>query len=364
MKFEAILEGETALGLAAHNIGGPEAALGADYLRRLGAKTGAPLVSANVRDSSGGFVAPALRVVKTGKGRIAITGVVSPALGGEAVRVTDPREAILEALKATQQSYDWLVVLAYLPEDELAELAASLPEADVVVGGPTGQSIAPRRVGPTLLASATNKGKFLARLVAPVAPREDRWRGRIVEMGPELADDAEQRENLERLHQRLAARDFSADETGLVAALPPGLPADYAMAGTASCRECHASDCRLWDQSAHAHAWETLRSRGSHVDPFCQQCHTTGYGLPGGFVSRARSAELVSVGCENCHGPSLAHARRPEAKTVFAAAEQCIRCHDRENSPAFEYATYWSRIAHGEAPEARGNAQTTGEGGG
>ena len=58
-------------------------------------------------------------------------------------------------------------MLAYLPEAELRQLAAELPEADLVVGGPTGQSIAPIRVGPTWLASATNKGKFLIQMETP-----------------------------------------------------------------------------------------------------------------------------------------------------------------------------------------------------
>ena len=40
------------MGLAAHNLGGPEAALGADYLRRVGAKLDVPFVSANLRDAA------------------------------------------------------------------------------------------------------------------------------------------------------------------------------------------------------------------------------------------------------------------------------------------------------------------------
>src|SRR5262249_30903139 len=44
VKFEAILRGELALGMAAHNIGGPEAALGADYLRRVARELAVPFV--------------------------------------------------------------------------------------------------------------------------------------------------------------------------------------------------------------------------------------------------------------------------------------------------------------------------------
>ena len=43
-------------------------------------------------------------------------------------------------------AYDALVVLAYLPVDELNALAAALPEADAVIGGPTGQAVEPQAV--------------------------------------------------------------------------------------------------------------------------------------------------------------------------------------------------------------------------
>ena len=44
-----------------------------------------------------------------------------------------------------------------------------------------------------------------------------------------------------------------------------------------------------WRKSKHAAAWKSLEAKGAHVDPDCQRCHTTGYGLPGGFASVRRS---------------------------------------------------------------------------
>ena len=61
----------------------------------------------------------------------------------------------------------------------------------------------------------------------------------------------------------------------------------------------------------------------------------------------ARSADRINVGCESCHGPGEQHSLNPKVRTLFAAKDQCLQCHDRENSPAFEYATYWSKIVHG-----------------
>jgi hypothetical protein len=90
-----------------------------------------------------------------------------------------------------------------------------------------------------------------------------------------------------------------------------------------------------------------LVEKGAHVDPYCQQCHTTGYGHDAGFVSVSVSPHLVHVGCENCHGPSSAHVANPKVKTPVHSSEQCIRCHDHENSPEFAYNVYWPKILHG-----------------
>ncbi|HCO22456.1 MAG TPA: hypothetical protein DIT97_05110, partial [Gimesia maris] len=57
-------------------------------------------------------------------------------------------------------------------------------------------------------------------------------------------------------------------------------------------------DGEEWAHSAHAHAWKTLARSGAHVDSDCQRCHTTGFGLPGGFASRSQSPERIDVGCE------------------------------------------------------------------
>jgi Cytochrome c554 and c-prime len=348
LKFEAILAGELAMGIVAHNLGAPEAALGAQYLRETGKRLGVPFLSANLRDGDGALIAPASIVVAASPGgkRIMLVGVVSPQLVRGGLKVDEPRAAILAALKGAQE-YDALVVLAYLREPELRQLAAELPEADVVVGGPTGQSIAPTRVGPTWLASATNKGKFLIQL--NTEGRGTPWTGQVVELSPTFSDDPAQTLNLDRFHGELARRDFAADQTGFVTAPPASFPASYRVAGSAACRACHRDDCDLWDRSKHALAWRTLEGRGLHVDPQCQTCHTTGYGLPGGFQSIARGAERTAVGCESCHGPAEAHVQQPRTRTPFAARDRCVACHDPENSPRFAHDDYWRLIRHGAA---------------
>ncbi|HJT34811.1 MAG TPA: multiheme c-type cytochrome [Pirellulales bacterium] len=357
-KFAAILRGELAMGVAAHNIGAAEAALGAEAVRRLAGEVGAPFVSCNVRDAAGQPLTQPLRIVEAGGRQVAITGVLSPKYATDDLTIAEPRGAVLAALAESKEKYDVLVVLAYLPESELQAFAVGLPEADVVVGGPTRQPVAPRRSGPTTWAAATNKGKFLVHLRLPPG-EQSQWEGEITELGPEWADDEGQLENLVRFHAELAARDFPARETGLVATLDATLPDDFRVAGTDACRDCHAADCTQWAGSPHGEAWTTLVGKQSQFDPYCQQCHTTGYGLPGGFESVAKSPTQTNVGCESCHGPSLAHVEHARTRTIYVASDRCLHCHDRENSPTFDYAAYWPQIEHGQTTDNSGPEDAT-----
>jgi hypothetical protein len=360
-KLEAILRGETLMGVAAHNIGAAEARFGPAELRRLAAKLAVPLVSANVRDKSGQLVAPPLRILSAGGRALAVVGVLAERYATAECQVAPPRQAVLDALHGAAGKFDTAIVLAYLPEEELQQLADSLPEADVVVGGPTGQSMSPKLVGPTLLCSATNKGKFVARLEAPAPGSLGRWTGGMIELNEQFADNAQQTANIEAFHAELARKDFTPQQTALVEPLPAEAPKGYAVAGTAACRKCHEEDYRLWRRSKHAGAWKSLQAKGAQVDPECQRCHTTGYGLPGGFASARRGEALAAVGCESCHGPSQAHVAEPALRTAhFAQAKNhCAGCHDPENSPKFAYDKYWTKIAHGAEPARAADASVS-----
>jgi hypothetical protein len=349
-RFEAILDGELLMRIAAHNVGEPEAALGVDYLRKQAGERNVPFISANLRDAAGSLVVEPYRVVEAGGVRVALIGVLrayGTGPGHSGWRVDDPRDAVLKALADAAGKFDRAVVLAYLRDGDLRELAAALPEVDAVIGGPTGQSLAPERAGRVVLASATNKGKFLI-TVPLTADGSDPFPGaKVVEMSDRFEDDPLQTANLTAFRKELARRDFEAAETGLARQFGEKLPPEYKVAGSKACADCHAAEFATWSESGHADAWQTLVASGVEADPFCQTCHTTGYGLPDGFQSLARSQTRVAVGCESCHGPSQAHVDRPARRTPFAGRDQCTRCHDHENSPQFVFEAYWSRIEHG-----------------
>ena len=84
LKFEAILQGELAMGVAAHNLGASEAALGPDYLREVARRLHVPFVSTNVLFRDGqpptmsAWCPEPLRIVQAAGRSVAVLGVLSP----------------------------------------------------------------------------------------------------------------------------------------------------------------------------------------------------------------------------------------------------------------------------------------------
>lgn len=346
IKLEAILRGLQSMKLVAHNIGAPETELEPAQLARLADATGVTWLSANLQPVNGGFMPKRCLVLQRNGMRIGITGVADPALvKNNTWRAREPVAAVLESF--SDAKVDVRIVLAYFEESGLRSLAQSLPEVDFLIGGPTGQAMKPAMVGPVSVLSATNKGKFLARIQLAGASGK-RFETKSIgpaEVTSDLAENAALVDNLKRYYSTLAKRDFTVREAGLASAVQGD--SAYRIAGSESCGKCHADDSHAWHSSRHSHAWEVLVAKQAQFDPFCQQCHTTGYGHDGGFVSVSKSPQLVHVGCENCHGPSAAHVANPKTKTPFLAAERCTKCHDHENSPQFAFDKYWEKIRHG-----------------
>lgn len=373
LKFEAILKGELAMGVAAHNLGRAEVELGAEYLRRVQRELNVPFVSANAADAEGELIAEPMRIVEAGGPRVMFVGVCDPQFKTEGVQIGPPRQAISKVLEKAAGKFDRVIVLAYMPEESLRELAENLPEVDAVVGGPTGQPMQPVSVrGYSLLTSATRQGKFLAKLTSPRDDKSAALHGEIVELDGRFADDPRQTENVKAFYSELRRRDLSPRETSFVEDVanwepiessspsagasarreprPPGMTRDRnEIAGSAACRACHEEDYLACKKMKHAEAWKVLVEKDAQYNPDCQRCHVTGYGEPGGFETVAGTPKRVNVGCETCHGRSSAHCKKTSVRTQFAeqAKDRCRHCHDRENSPKFDYKTYWEKIQHG-----------------
>ncbi|HLA28450.1 MAG TPA: cytochrome c family protein [Syntrophales bacterium] len=87
--------------------------------------------------------------------------------------------------------------------------------------------------------------------------------------------------------------------------------------GPGKCGECHKKQYESWKKTKMANSFKVLQAgqkskekelagldpeRDYTRDVTCIPCHTTGYGLVGGFVSIEKTPEMAGVTCEACHG--------------------------------------------------------------
>ena len=152
--------------------------------------------------------------------------------------------------------------------------------------------------------------------------------------------------------------------------------AKAAYVGASRCRACHLAQFKSWEVTRMARSFALLQpgvaaeaKRAHNLDPNkdytsdrnCIYCHVTGYGEQGGFVSLAKTPNLVGVQCEACHGPgsdylkpqfmslqNREYKRRDlvAAGMIVPSAEVCKKCHNPK-SPFYRDFDYETRKRQG-----------------
>ncbi len=120
--------------------------------------------------------------------------------------------------------------------------------------------------------------------------------------------------------------------------------AEKLYVGPDTCGECHEEEYKSFKKYAKKnHSYESILKMkpGLQDKEFkeCLQCHTTGYGRPGGFVSVEKTPDLKNLSCETCHGPGSVHAESEDPDDIIGklSLTQCERCHNAERVADFDY---------------------------
>ena len=121
-------------------------------------------------------------------------------------------------------------------------------------------------------------------------------------------------------------------------------PSDPTYVGTQACRDCHEDEFNSYQAFAKkARSFASIEKMRPHLTPAefqgCLQCHTTGYGLPGGFRSELETPGLRNAGCEVCHGPGSRHVATGEAADIKGrlTRSDCETCHNEARVAAFGF---------------------------
>ncbi len=188
-----------------------------------------------------------------------------------------------------------------------------------------------------------------------------------------------------QMHARLVAYQEELRQLGWggLALQPRKHPTAKDFAGSNVCADCHTEAWEVFENTPHYHTSETLVALqpARHFDPECIACHAVGwepqkyFPFESGWKSYRETPHLVGQGCENCHGPAARHTAvengdievaeeeqdalrlalrleigenegNKKGQTLGKAVNNCLGCHDLDNSPDFDFQEYWPKVAH------------------
>jgi hypothetical protein len=151
---------------------------------------------------------------------------------------------------------------------------------------------------------------------------------------------------------------------------------EHKYIGAEKCGMCHKSEkqgqqLKIWKESMHSKAYETLKSEKADQiakskglktpaaeNEKCLKCHVSGYNVDKSMLE-AKFQVSDGVQCETCHGPGSDYAPLKIMKDPAAAAKNgliihkdkekfCKGCHNSESPTfkGFDYDKYWAKIQH------------------
>ena len=374
LKFHTMVEGQLKMGYDAIAMGADDLRLPAAEFATLPAGVN-PFVSANVDlfDFDSGITAK-FRLIKAGGMTVGVTAVLGATYQKEIhsadVKMADPEAALTKIMPELKGKADYLVLLAHATMDESIALAKKFPQFDVVVTS-DGQPEPPKEAETvpgmkTLLITVGYKGMNAIVLGLydgqPPAVRYQR-----VPLDSRFAASPDMKTLMDAYQYQLKIIGLAG--LGLRPVPHPLQETNGRFVGSAKCESCHEISYDIWKKSLHAHAYDTLAKLDPprNFDPECLSCHVVGWNpqqfFPyiNGFESKEKTPQLINTGCEDCHGPGEKHCavelagsdqlkqelRKAMVVTKeYSEKQQCMTCHDLDNSPDFDFKAYWPFVEH------------------
>lgn len=198
---QVMVEAMNRLGYDAMTLGDLDFRWGIATLRDRMSEANFPFLSANVYvGNTQTLLAQPYRIVTMAGHRIAIIGVTNknlvgflPAGGAEPVLVSEPIQAVRNALADLQDAADIFIVCSNLGFVDDQALAAQVPGISVIVGGNPGLLMPEPYRDPTygtVLVQAGYQGEWIGKLTLQIDEKGQvtSYQGEAVALGPEVAD--------------------------------------------------------------------------------------------------------------------------------------------------------------------------------
>ncbi|MDR1491565.1 MAG: hypothetical protein LBT05_02410 [Planctomycetaceae bacterium] len=325
------------------------------------------------------------RVVDKHGVRIGVTSIVGKSwqvgVNNADIEMDSPISRLKKiAPQMEQENCRWLILISHASMEETMEIAKTFPQFGVIVCAdtPSEPPMTPKLITNSnpaqYLIEVGEKGKF-GIVLGFFGEDFQKIEYQRVAFDSRYSNNQNIIDAMqiyqENLKTELDTKGFAGFGIRPVAASQAKILGNYV--GSEKCQSCHEKSYRVWRQSDHAKAWSSLEKTSipSRIyDPECVCCHVVGwnatekYPYISGFSNELKkmTLELTNVGCESCHGPGEKHCaaetgadeskqenlRSAMRLTSKDIQRMCYACHDLDNSPAFDFNKYWSKIAHKE----------------
>lgn len=332
------------------NISSTELADKLDLIEELNKTATIPFLSANIIYSQGSEpVFKPFTKVRIGKYTVGLVGVCDRTnrfwwtSDRRKVVVADPAAAAKPFVEALAKETDLVVLLAHVKYRKIGSLASSLPQVDLIIGADGYTStyqIMEFEGVPVCYSGRQGKNVGILSVSMKHEGGVEKADYALVNLKARMPEDPDIKALVDEAKRKMAAASSSAEAERL-----SQINADYI--GYGRCRACHRDAYDVWAKSKHYTAFDPIISARKATETECLQCHTTGYG-DGGFVEVRVTPRMVHVQCEACHGPGRQHAASSNnaAMPDTPGKATCLRCHDKSNSPNFDFDAYWAKIKH------------------
>ncbi|MCS6849555.1 MAG: hypothetical protein NZ700_00120 [Gemmataceae bacterium] len=351
------------------------------------------MLAANLKDRAVTFfdAVGSSHVAEAGPGlRVGIVSTMGPST---TAKVKDPQaqfesnaQVLPPIVKQLQDNKAELLVLLYHGTlEEAKACAAKFPQFQVIVT-PSRESeppSVPDKFGSSLIITVGHKGRYVGVVGAfrnktkggfdlhyQLAPL-----GENLETPPDKADSNPIMVLMEEYARQVKDMNMLSRYPKTKHPIQVQFPeAEYV--GSEACKSCHRESYKVWENSAHSHAYQTLVD-ATHpslrqYDGECIVCHVVGFEYLTGFRDEKTTPDLINVGCENCHGPGSVHLAdknnkqihdlmnpfrpppgedptSPEAKRRLLHIDQsCQKCHDIDNDVHWNFEKKWPKVVHRE----------------
>jgi hypothetical protein len=363
IKTQGLLEAFALLKYDAIALGETDLAAGPAFLENAKAKHGLRFVCANAYGPGKKRLADPYVIAEKNGVRVAFIGVVSPErhvvaqsenkLLEHKINLKDPTEEVTALLPEVRGMSDVVVLLAHTGIETAEFLAKDLAVDVVIVGHYPAIENDPRKVGNAVFCMAGAKSDRFGTLNLTLGESGSGIKAfegdaiRLLKTGPEVPEiaavamEADKKEK-ELNHEKQLALQRDAD----AAALKKKSSRVHELGGilgAESCKQCHQPTYDSWLETPHAQAFAKLAEADAWDDPECIGCHVTGVAEKH-YVGASIPPERWNVQCEECHGSGLDHAR--DGSYVTSGEATCVKCHDTQNSPEFEFELYSSYGVH------------------